>query len=275
MINIFLDFDKNIPDKINLVDYLENIPGHFESEDKKFYENFEIKFWTLDYNAERLADTRIFKSDPWILFHEYNLSKNFICDFVSTPNKKFICLTFHNKPHRSKILNFIKEKNLNCYVSENAKGLTEIPEHYPNGYYKNRYDYGVPKEYFNSFIEIVTESYVNFSSHFSEKSYKPLFYKKPFIAFAGPYYYTTMKKYGFELYDELFDYDFDTNENVEERISDILFQLLTINSLSLSELTKIIDNMKSKIEHNYNNLFKLKSKFYESNNKLLYKDISI
>lgn len=271
MINIFLDFDKNIPDKINLVDYIENIPGH----DEKFYENFEIKFWTLDYNAERLADTRIFKSDPWLLFHKYNLSSQFKCDFDAKPVKRFICLTFNSKPHRTKILNFIKSNNLDCYVSKNAKGLTEIPENYPNGYYKNRYDYGVPKEYFYSFIEIVTESYVNFSSHFSEKSYKPLFYKKPFITFAGPYYYTTMKKYGFELYDELFDYDFDTNENVEERISDILFQLLEINMLSIENLNDIIDNIKDKINHNFNNLFKLKSKFYESDNKLLYKNISI
>ena len=124
-------------------------------------------------------------------------------------------------------------------------------------------------------IDIVAESYVNFSSHFSEKSYKPLFYKKPFITVAGPYYYETMKKYGFELYDELFDYDFDTNENVEERISNILIQLFEINNKSMKDLSNIINSIDDKINHNYNNLFKLKSKFHESNNKLLHKNISI
>ena len=269
MINILLSCTNQIPDKINLVDYIENIPGHYSSEEaKSYYNNFELNFWTLDYNAERAANSKMFKSDPWLLFHVYNESNKFLCNFSSEPDKKFICLTFHNKPHRTQVLNYIKDNNLNCYVSENAKGLTEIPEHYPNGYYKNRYDYGVPKEYFCSSIEIVTESYVQFSSHFSEKSYKPLFYKKPFISIAGPYYYTTLKEYGFELYDELFNYKFDTNEDVKERIIDILNQLSTINGLPLSDLNNIVNNMKDKIEHNYNNLFKLRSKFYSLSGKL-------
>ena len=271
MINIFLKLES----KINLIDDVENIPGHYGDIDKNYYEKFKICFWTLDYNAERIDKTKTFKSDPWLLFCKYNLSNQFKCDFSAKPDKKFICLTFSSKSHRTRILNFIKSNNLDSYFSINAKQLTEMPECYPNGFYKNRFDYGVPKEYFYSMIDIVAESYVNFSSHFSEKSYKPLFYKKPFITVAGPYYYETMKKYGFELYDELFDYDFDTNENVEERISNILIQLFEINNKSMKDLSNIINSIDDKINHNYNNLFKLKSKFHESNNKLLHKNISI
>ena len=91
--------------------------------------------------------------------------------------------------------------------------------------------------------------------------------KKPFITIAGPYYYDTLKKYNFELYDELFDYSFDIVENKEQRISEILLQLLEINNRSFYDIKNVIDNLKEKIEHNYQNLFKVKSKFYSLKNE--------
>jgi len=278
MINIFLKYNKEDPDNINLIDDVENIPGRYELNYKagthdvqNFYDDFNVTFWTLDYNAERIDKTKMFKSDPWLLFNAYNQNRNkFECNFYAEPNKKFICLMFNSqKDHRKTVYDFIISKNFDCYVSkfdEDIK-LTEIPEHYEHGYHKDNFNYGVPKEYFYALIDIVTESYINFSSHFSEKSYKPLFYKKPFITIAGPYYYDTLKKYNFELYDELFDYSFDIVENKEQRISEILLQLLEINNRSFYDIKNVIDNLKEKIEHNYQNLFKVKSKFYSLKNE--------
>ena len=90
---------------------------------------------------------------------------------------------------------FLRDNEIDCCYShlQEGKTLTEIPDHYPNGYFKNLFDYGVPKEYFESCIDIVAESYAKFSTHYSEKTYKPIFYKKPFITLAGPYYYKTLK----------------------------------------------------------------------------------
>ena len=213
--------------EINIIDSVENIPGRYQD----YYKTFKVNFWTLDYNAERInGKSSPFKSDPWLLFHVYNETNKYQCNFSAVPDRKFVCLNFNPKPHRKKIIDCIQK--LDSYYSDlstNQK-LTEIPEHYPNGYYKDRYDYGVPKEYFYSLIDVVAESYVDFSSHFSEKSYKPLFYKKPFITIAGPYYYATLKDYGFKLYDELFDYSFDTSEDAEERILNILTQLMDLNN---------------------------------------------
>ena len=74
------------------------------------------------------------------------------------------------------------------------------------------------------------------STHFSEKSFKSLFYRKPFISIAGPYWYETFKKFGFELYDELFDYSFDIDENKNSRLKEILLQIKEINFLMLSSV---------------------------------------
>jgi hypothetical protein len=261
-------------EKINIIDKVENIPGHYSDGniEKNYYNDLDITFWTLDYNAERLnGENSIFKSDPWLLFRAYNKYRNkFECNFYAEPNKKFICLMFNSqKDHRKTVFDFIISKNFDCYISKFDEGikLTEIPEHFEHGYHKDNFNYGVPKEYFYALIDIVTESYVTFSSHFSEKSYKPLIHKKPFLTFAGPYYYDTLKKYNFELYDELFDYSFDKIENKEQRISETLLQLLEINNHSFYDIKNVIDNLKEKIEHNYQNLFKLKSKLYSLENE--------
>lgn len=264
---------KDFPIKINLIDSKECIPGNYEYEThNNYHKNFEIVYWTIDYNAERVKSNISFKSDPWLLFHKYNLNiEKFKCENISLkPDKKFITLLFNSsKPHRKKIFDFLISKKIDCYYSkyDDGKELTEIPEYFKNGYYKDNFNYGVPKEYFMSLIDIVTESYVIFSSHFSEKSYKPLVHKKPFITFAGPYYYETLKKYNFELYDELFDYSFDVNESMEERFDDIFLQLLELNKIPMNELCNIILNLNDKIEHNYHNLLSLKSEFYLANEK--------
>ena len=102
------------------------------------------------------------------------------------------------------------------------------------------------------------------STHFSEKSFKALYYKKPFISLAGPYWYETFKKYGFELYDELFDYGFDIDEDENTRLDDILLQIKQINSLEYNDLNSIIKNIEPKIEHNHYHLFSLESKILEN-----------
>lgn len=262
--NNFLIY-KNFDNEINLIDTVENIPGHYGDIDKDFYKTFKLKFWTLDYNAERInGENSIFKSNPWHLFDVYNKNKEkFEVDFKTEYEKKFICLIFNSqKDHRKIFFDFISEQNIDCYLSkvDNGMKLTEIPEYFKHGYYKKNYNYGVPKEYFKALIDIVTESYVKFSSHFSEKSYKPLIHKKVFLTFAGPYYYETMKKYNFELYDEIFDYSFDVNENVHERMQNILFQIFELNKQPFEELKNRIDTLKDKIEYNYQNLFKMKTK---------------
>lgn len=265
MINVFLNCYSSWDKDINFVDSRECINASISD----FYENFKIHFYTCDINVNRLTSNPIFKSDPWLLFVRYNTHKEFFeCDYKVKSDdilKRFVSLNFStdtNHSHKQNLLKFITDSDIDCYysnISENIT-LTEIPECFPNGYYKDRFDYGVPKEYFLGLIDIVSEGSMDMSTHFSEKSYKAIFYKKPFISLAGPYWYETFKKHGFELYDEIFDYGFDTNENKIERLEDILLQIKTLNSCEYSDLSEKVESIKPKVEHNYNRLFSLESK---------------
>ncbi len=269
MINLHLTTVKSWDPEINLLDNVENINSTVHD----FYNKLKIRFWTCDINVHKLTNNNeMFICDPWVLFVLYNKNKKkFECTYDYANEKilkKFVSLNFKVKPgreHRIKLLDFIQEQKIDCFYSnlyENIT-LTEIPEHFPNGYFKNEFDYGVPKEYFLGLIDIVTEGSCEMSTHFSEKSYKSLFYKKPFISIAGPYWYETFKKYGFELYDEMFDYDFDLNENRDDRINDILMQIRDLNLLKYEDLLNLSVKIKPKIEHNYNHLFTLRSKMFE------------
>ena len=264
MINVHLK-SSHSDNEINILDSVECINANIPD----YYKNFKLRFYTCDINVYRLTDNSIFESDPWMLFVVYNLNKKYFeCTFDNKDEqnlKKFVSLNFMVGPTRAervKLLDFIQNENIDCFYSNlfNNITLTEIPEFYPNGYYKNRFDYGVPKEYFLGLIYIVTEGSCEMSTHFSEKTYKALYYKKPFISMAGPYWYETFEKYGFKLYDQIFDYSFDTIENKDERIDDILLQIKSLNSYPYEDLSKKIDIIKPKIEHNYNHLFTLQSK---------------
>lgn len=258
----------NFDGTINVIDDKECINGLLE--DKNIYENLQLRLYTLDINANRLSNNPNIISEPWFLIYNFVTSEKFDCTYnwsYGFVKNKFVSLISNTKSrlknHRSILLNFLKSYDIDCAYSnlDRGKTLTEIPEHYPNGYYKDNFDYGVPKEYFHSCIDIVTESLASFSTHFSEKTYKPLFYKKPFITIAGPYYYETLKQYGFELYDEIFNYDFDTCEDEADRTRKILIQIEELNKLPLKELKELCRNITPKIDHNYETVKKQKPKF--------------
>jgi hypothetical protein len=104
-------------------------------------------------------------------------------------------------------------------------------------------------EYNLSFIEVVNESTENL--HFlTEKTVKPLFFGKPFVVFGAKGFHEWLVELGFKLYDELFDYSFDSIENTEDRFEMIVQQIKKLDELSITEKKNLFDTIKEKIEYN-------------------------
>ena len=59
---------------------------------------------------------------------------------------------------------------------------------------------------------------------------------------------------GFELYDELFDYSFDTDGKLPNRINGIIDN---INNLKDKDYELLKQKVKDKVEHNYNKIVEL------------------
>jgi len=73
----------------------------------------------------------------------------------------------------------------------------------------------------STLFQIVNETSVddrnNTSFFYSEKTFKPIAHMQPFLIWGQRGCNKALEKYGFKLYDELFNYDFDNIENTKKR----------------------------------------------------------
>jgi len=98
----------------------------------------------------------------------------------------------------------------------------------------------------NCFMSLVGESsmYIPFVT---EKTYRPILLKHPFLCYGAKNQNKEITKYGFKLYDEIFDYDFDSKDDIHERISGVIDNL---NNLKNQNYIDLYNKIKNKLEFN-------------------------
>ena len=89
----------------------------------------------------------------------------------------------------------------------------------------------------NSFLTIVTESSDDFL-FVTEKTFKAILLEQPFICLGYMTQNRILQEYGFELYDEIIDYTFDSKPNLKERIDGVINNLLNLKNQNLKNLEK-------------------------------------
>jgi hypothetical protein len=98
----------------------------------------------------------------------------------------------------------------------------------------------------NCLINIVTESDVQ-AMFITEKTCRQLMIGQPFLTLCAKDTHKTLKEYGFELYDEIFDYSFDNDPNYKNRIKGIIDNVINLKNENFTEVYKKIED---KVEHN-------------------------
>jgi hypothetical protein len=118
-----------------------------------------------------------------------------------------------------------------------------------DGYY---FDDPLTNFYQDILVDLVIESHVSGNTFFpTEKTTRPMWLKKPFIAFASKDYLCYLRQMGFMTFNEFWDEDYDGYEG-KERYIRILKLIDFIASKSPDELEKIYWAMKYVLDHNYN-----------------------
>ena len=147
------------------------------------------------------------------------------------------------------------ELNTPCFLSDYIpiRELTEFSSEWkPGSKDKRFFDDSMPQEVFTSCCDIVTESYYcNDAVFFSEKTLKEIIFRRPFFTLGAKNQYKVFKKLGFELYDEIFDYDFDSAETIKERYEGFCSQIdryINIPPIEFNEKLKVLTE---KIEYNF------------------------
>ena len=170
---------------------------------------------------------------------------------------------FNNVPHRHRCMTmdilsredllrsgYVSWNNLDNYENYSFKHWT--PKLLTlDDFSRNRSLSTVPVHFFKSFMNIVSES--NTIPYFvTEKTVKPIFYKKPFLVISKQGFHTkVLTDLGFKLYDEIFDYSFDSIEDMECRIEQIVLQLKRLQTYSPYKLKLMTNRIKDKLEHNH------------------------
>lgn len=103
---------------------------------------------------------------------------------------------------------------------------------------------------------IVTETvYYDAKLHLTEKIFKPIVAKRPFILAAAPGNLAYLKSYGFQTFDRWIDESYDAIQDPADRMTAIVDQVDRLCQLSPAELESMYQEMTDVLEHNFNWLY--------------------
>jgi hypothetical protein len=104
-----------------------------------------------------------------------------------------------------------------------------------------------------SFLFLVTETcYFQNKTHLTEKIFKPIVLKMPFILVGCANNLEYLRSYGFKTFSDFWDESYDTIFDPIERLKAIVKILQNISSMTVEEQKSMLVKMQPVLDHNYN-----------------------
>jgi len=108
----------------------------------------------------------------------------------------------------------------------------------------------------DAFWYIVTETVFYYDKlHLTEKIFKPIASKQPFMLLAAPGNLAYLKSYGFKTFDSVIDESYDTIQDNDLRTEAVVEQLHWYCNLTPGEKTDIIQQLEPIIQHNFDHFY--------------------
>lgn len=116
----------------------------------------------------------------------------------------------------------------------------------PNSYERNQ----------SALWHVVTETIFYYDKlHLTEKIFKPIVSKRPFILVGATGNLAYLKSYGFKTFDRWIDESYDSEPDPVKRIDMVVAQLKKLCSLSMDELRSMHKEMKEILDYNFNHFY--------------------
>lgn len=90
-----------------------------------------------------------------------------------------------------------------------------------------------------SAINVVPETFYH-RPDITEKTYQCMLFEKPFLMINGQYSHKRLVSNGYKLYDDVFDYAFDSMKNIEDRVDSIVDQLQVLKNKDYNDIYKTL-----------------------------------
>jgi hypothetical protein len=117
-----------------------------------------------------------------------------------------------------------------------------------------------PQLYADSLVSVITEThFFENTLHLTEKTFKPITFLHPFIMVSTAGSLAYLKGLGFKTFDSIWDESYDQEQDPVQRLIKIRDLIMTINRLSQDQLLELQHKIKPIVEHNYQNLLKVRS----------------
>lgn len=251
------DFLNELKNKIELNNINVNIVFGSGDDLNNFYENYNF----LPKKNTTVTTWPMF----WLYNTHYNLTTKNLLDYNNSENdfdidKLFISLNNKAHTHRCLLMDELCGNNLMEYghfswmepESQNYEWKYWEPKKLTldEKYVVNLDSYEtIPNEYKKVLVNIIPESTVSVP-FLTEKTFMSILLNQPFLILGAANSHQTLVNYGFELYDEIFDYSFDSIIDTNKRIEAIIDNL---NSVKLENYNNLRTKIKDKIIRNKNN----------------------
>lgn len=155
-----------------------------------------------------------------------------------------------------------QDPELKSLLESNKERIINTPDLYldNNDLMTNKADLTVDTDslYAETLVSICSET--NFFPEFetgrflSEKTWKPMAYRHPFIVVTVPRTLELLRSMGYKTFHPIIDETYDTEEDPVRRLKLIVNEIERISNLSDEEVNHFISNIASITEHNYNRL---------------------
>jgi hypothetical protein len=136
----------------------------------------------------------------------------------------------------------------------------------------------IPRCINDSFWHIVTETVFYYDKlHLTEKIFKPIVMKQPFMLLAAPGNLAYLKQYGFKTFEGIIDESYDLIQDSDDRVDAVVKQLVWYCTLSAKEKQRVIEAIAPIVEYNFHHFYgefkHIISKELLDNCKNLFKEI--
>ena len=118
-------------------------------------------------------------------------------------------------------------------------------------YYQNSYFSLVTETFFFKTIEKNSKVVDENSVFFSEKIFKPIICKHPFIMMNRPYSLEYLRKIGYKTFAPFIDETYDTIEDDEDRLLAVVNEVERLSKMTDDEWIAWQENVRDIVEHNY------------------------
>jgi len=141
-----------------------------------------------------------------------------------------------------------------------------------------RVDFNNDTPNYDAFWHIVTETVFHYPKlHLTEKIFKPIVNKQPFMLLAAPGNLQYLRSYGFKTFGDVIDESYDLIEDGDARIDAVVAQMKWYCNLPQEEKSRVIEHLAPIVEYNFQHFY---GKFREiitdellDNTKKLFREI--